>query len=70
MHVSARGAELVRAELAAMQADGSLAKADMAAVLQGGGAGEREPPGGGALHHRALAGCGYSHRPCGGAELL
>ena len=34
MHLSKRGAELVRDELAAMQADGSLAGADLLAVLE------------------------------------
>ena len=33
MHLSAKGAELVREELAAMQADGSLVSADMATLL-------------------------------------
>ena len=34
MHVSARGADLVRAELAAMEQDGSLAGADMLALIE------------------------------------
>lgn len=34
LHMSARGAELVREELAAMRADGTLAEADLAALLE------------------------------------